>query len=188
MSVGNSQDVINAVIDFRVDIGLIEGPCHNVDIIAEPWLEDELVVFASPASSLLQGEVTLERLAQAQWILREQGPARVKLSIICCCPICRISSWGWSWGTQRRLSTRCVMDWVSAVFPGALLPNSLRPDRWWKFRSAAETGAHAVVHPSSPETPFQLAAAFSALLRDVTFPHPKGKRKNYALLIILAAS
>lgn len=36
MSVGNSQDVINAVIDFRVDIGLIEGPCHNVDIIAEP--------------------------------------------------------------------------------------------------------------------------------------------------------
>ena len=51
MSVGNSQDVINAVIDFRVDIGLIEGPCHNVDIIAEPWLEDELVVFASPASA-----------------------------------------------------------------------------------------------------------------------------------------
>ena len=45
----------------------------DVDIIAEPWLEDELVVFASPASSLLQGEVTLERLAQAQWILREQG-------------------------------------------------------------------------------------------------------------------
>jgi hypothetical protein len=99
MSVGNSQDVINAVIDFRVDIGLIEGPCHNVDI-AEPWLEDELVVFASPASSLLQGEVTLERLAQAQWILREQAPARVKLSITCCCLICRISSWGWSWGTE----------------------------------------------------------------------------------------
>ena len=73
MSVGNSQDVINAVIDFRVDIGLIEGPCHNADIIADPWLEDELVVFASPASSLLQQEVTLERLAQAPWILREQG-------------------------------------------------------------------------------------------------------------------
>jgi len=73
MSVGNSQDVINAVIDFRVDIGLIEGPCHNADIIADPWLEDELVVFASPASSLLQEEVTLERLAQAPWILREQG-------------------------------------------------------------------------------------------------------------------
>lgn len=42
---GNSQDVINAVADLRVDIGLIEGPCHAADIIAEPWLEDELVVF-----------------------------------------------------------------------------------------------------------------------------------------------
>ncbi|MDV2871503.1 DNA-binding transcriptional regulator YeiE [Phytobacter diazotrophicus] len=73
MSVGNSQDVINAVADFRVDIGLIEGPCHTAEIIAEPWLEDELVVFAPPGSPLLQGEVTLARLAAAPWILRERG-------------------------------------------------------------------------------------------------------------------
>lgn len=73
MSVGNSQDVINAVADFRVDIGLIEGPCHTAEIVSEPWLEDELAVFASPASPLLQGDVTLERLASAPWILRERG-------------------------------------------------------------------------------------------------------------------
>jgi Transcriptional regulator len=73
LSVGNSQDVINAVSDFRVDIGLIEGPCHSADIIAEPWLEDELVVFAAPGSSLLEGEVTLAQLAAAPWILREKG-------------------------------------------------------------------------------------------------------------------
>ena len=73
MSVGNSQDVINTVADFRVDIGLIEGPCHTAEIVSEPWLEDELVVFASPASPLLQGDVTLERLASAPWILRERG-------------------------------------------------------------------------------------------------------------------
>ena len=73
LSVGNSQDVINAVADLRVDIGLIEGPCHAADIIAEPWLEDELVVFAAPDSPLLEGEVTLQRLAEAPWILREHG-------------------------------------------------------------------------------------------------------------------
>lgn len=73
LSVGNSQDVINAVADFRVDIGFIEGPCHSVDIISEPWLEDELVVFASPSSPLLQGAVTLAKLAEAPWILREHG-------------------------------------------------------------------------------------------------------------------
>lgn len=73
LSVGNSQDVITAVADFRVDIGLIEGPCHAAEIIAEPWLEDELVVFAPPSSPLLQREVTLEALAAATWILRERG-------------------------------------------------------------------------------------------------------------------
>ena len=73
LSVGNSQDVINAVADFRVDIGLIEGPCHSADIVAEPWLEDELVVFAAPGSPLLKGEVTLHSLAAAPWILRERG-------------------------------------------------------------------------------------------------------------------
>jgi DNA-binding transcriptional LysR family regulator len=73
LSVGNSQDVITAVSDFRVDIGLIEGPCHAAEIIAEPWLEDELVVFAAPGSALLTGEVTLVRLAEAPWILRERG-------------------------------------------------------------------------------------------------------------------
>lgn len=73
MSVGNSQDVINAVADFRVDIGLIEGPSHMTELVTEPWLEDELVVFAPPSAPLLQKPVTLESLAQQQWILREKG-------------------------------------------------------------------------------------------------------------------
>ncbi|MGV7092568.1 DNA-binding transcriptional regulator YeiE [Siccibacter turicensis] len=73
LSVGNSQDVINAVADFRVDIGLIEGPCHTADIVTEPWFEDELVVFAAPGSAILQQPVTLETLSTAQWILRERG-------------------------------------------------------------------------------------------------------------------
>ena len=73
LSVGNSQDVINAVLDFRVDIGLIDGPCHSTEIISEPWLEDELVVFAAPSSPLTKGPVTLEQLAASPWILRERG-------------------------------------------------------------------------------------------------------------------
>lgn len=73
MSVGNSQDVINAVADFRVDIGLIEGPSHMTELVTEPWLEDELVVFSSPDAPLLKQPVTLESLAEQQWILREKG-------------------------------------------------------------------------------------------------------------------
>ncbi|MCT4706912.1 LysR family transcriptional regulator [Enterobacteriaceae bacterium H11S18] len=73
MSVGNSQDVINAVADFRVDIGLIEGPSHMTELVTEPWFEDELVVFAAPSAPLLKEPVTLESLAAQQWILREKG-------------------------------------------------------------------------------------------------------------------
>jgi DNA-binding transcriptional LysR family regulator len=73
MSVGNSQDVINAVADFRVDIGLIEGPSHMTELVTEPWLEDELVVFAPPDSALLKQPVTLDTLAKQPWILREKG-------------------------------------------------------------------------------------------------------------------
>jgi len=73
LSVGNSQDVINAVADFRVDLGLIEGPFHLNDIVSGPGREDELVVFAAPEAPLLQQPVTLESLAAAPWILREHG-------------------------------------------------------------------------------------------------------------------
>ncbi|MCE0489410.1 LysR family transcriptional regulator [Pantoea sp. Mb-10] len=73
LSVGNSQDVMHAVADFRVDIGFIEGPCHEPEIISEPWLEDELVIFAAPDAAILQQPVTPATLAAAPWILRERG-------------------------------------------------------------------------------------------------------------------
>lgn len=73
LNVGNSRDVINAVADFRVDLGLIEGPCHMPDLLTHTWQQDELVVFAAPDHPLLQMPITLESLAQAPWILRESG-------------------------------------------------------------------------------------------------------------------
>ncbi|WP_367299479.1 DNA-binding transcriptional regulator YeiE [Hafnia alvei] len=73
LNVGNSRDVINAVADFRVDLGLIEGPCHMPDLLTQTWQQDELVVFAAPDHPLLQAPVTLDALARAPWILREAG-------------------------------------------------------------------------------------------------------------------
>lgn len=73
LQVGNSLDVINAVMDFRVDLGLIEGPSHNPALMTQPWLQDELVVFAAPDSPLAGAPVSLAQLADAPWILREQG-------------------------------------------------------------------------------------------------------------------
>lgn len=73
LHVGNSHDVISAVAEFNADLGLIEGPCHMPELTTQTWLEDELVVFAAPDHPLLREPVTLARLAEAPWILRETG-------------------------------------------------------------------------------------------------------------------
>ncbi|MGM3174231.1 DNA-binding transcriptional regulator YeiE [Dickeya lacustris] len=71
--VGNTLDVVNAVSEFRVDLGLIEGPCHHPELITLPWLEDELVVFCAPGNPLLKSRISVQTLAEAPWILREHG-------------------------------------------------------------------------------------------------------------------
>ncbi|UCQ58673.1 LysR family transcriptional regulator [Edwardsiella piscicida] len=73
LHVGNSHDVISAVAEFNADLGLIEGPCHMPELTTQSWLEDELVVFAAPDHPPLREPVTLARLADAPWILRETG-------------------------------------------------------------------------------------------------------------------
>lgn len=73
LNVGNSREIIQAVVDFRVDFGLIEGLFHHTDLISRPWVSDELVVFASPDDPLAMGAVSIKALIQAPWILRETG-------------------------------------------------------------------------------------------------------------------
>lgn len=167
------------MIDFRVDIGLIEGPCHNVDIIAEPWLEDELVVFASPASSLLQGEVTLERLAQAQWILREQGSGTreiVDYLLLSHLPHFQL---GMELGNSEAIKHAVRHGLASAVFHGESLLSSLRRGRWWKFpfRSrnwCARCGAFTIVRNTSPAR----CSVFCAIAKSKRVPHPNGEREK----------
>ncbi|PHM63686.1 DNA-binding transcriptional regulator YeiE [Xenorhabdus ishibashii] len=73
LNISNTGDVIRAVVEFRVDLGLIEGLCHDPALITQPWMKDELIVFSSPESPLLQRELSVEDLIQAPWILREKG-------------------------------------------------------------------------------------------------------------------
>lgn len=72
--ISNTEDVIKSVLEFRVDMGFIEGTCHSPELITEPWLEDELVIFCSPDNPLSRkNSVTLDDLQSASWILRERG-------------------------------------------------------------------------------------------------------------------
>ena len=74
LQVHNTATIIDQVVRYELDLGLIEGQCRHPDLVAEPWVEDELVVFCAPAHRLAaQGSATLAELADEPWIVREQG-------------------------------------------------------------------------------------------------------------------
>ncbi|WP_432722367.1 LysR family transcriptional regulator [Jeongeupia wiesaeckerbachi] len=73
IAIGNTQEAIAAVAEYRADLGLIEGISHDARVVAEPWLADELAVVAPPGHGWIGAEVTPTMLAGAQWVLREQG-------------------------------------------------------------------------------------------------------------------
>jgi DNA-binding transcriptional LysR family regulator len=74
LDVANTRHVIHALEQFQIDIGFIEGFCHEPDIEVIPWCRDELVVFAAASHPLAhQTSITPDDLAAADWILREPG-------------------------------------------------------------------------------------------------------------------
>ena len=74
LQVHNSATIVQQLLRFELDLGLIEGSCRDPELIVEPWVEDELVVFCAPGHPLARGEpVDLPELAAQDWILRETG-------------------------------------------------------------------------------------------------------------------
>lgn len=77
VTIGNTSDIAVAVARLEVDLGLIEGPCHEPDLQVSPWLEDELVIVCAPGHRLLRDGATtragLRDLRQQRWLLREPG-------------------------------------------------------------------------------------------------------------------
>ena len=69
LRIGNSADVVAAVQRLEVDLGLIEGPCHESGLQVLPWQRDALVIVAAAGSALGRAP----DLAAARWLLREPG-------------------------------------------------------------------------------------------------------------------
>lgn len=51
---GNTDTIIGALLDQRIDLALIEGPCRRPEIQIRPFLEDEIIWVASPDDPLSQ--------------------------------------------------------------------------------------------------------------------------------------
>jgi DNA-binding transcriptional LysR family regulator len=73
LEIVNSESVMERLLDCRADFGLIEAPYSHPQLVFEPWLEDELVVYAAAGHPLASRPLDAETLAQGPWILREAG-------------------------------------------------------------------------------------------------------------------
>jgi DNA-binding transcriptional LysR family regulator len=77
VAIANTSVITGRVAAFELDLGLIEGPCHEPELTVQPWLEDELVVVAAAGDPIVprgrRHPISLEALSKATWLLREQG-------------------------------------------------------------------------------------------------------------------
>lgn len=74
LAIANTEEIARQVANFEIDVGLVEGELEHGDLDVTPWLEDQLVVFCSPAHPLASKRaLTEEDLRAATWIVRERG-------------------------------------------------------------------------------------------------------------------
>ncbi|MCL1058719.1 LysR substrate-binding domain-containing protein [Shewanella gelidimarina] len=73
VDIDNSQAVINAVLEFRSEMGFIEGQCLDSRITVEAWHKDRLIIFCHPAHPLAGKTVSPHELAGQSWVMREEG-------------------------------------------------------------------------------------------------------------------
>ena len=78
LEVANTATISNKVLNYELDIGLIEGELQHTELDVTPWRDDELAVFCSPEHPLAkkvlsQKKITDSDLLSASWILREDG-------------------------------------------------------------------------------------------------------------------
>jgi DNA-binding transcriptional LysR family regulator len=74
LEVANTAEIARRVLNFEIDIGLVEGELQEAELDVSRWRPDELVVFCAPSHALAQRSVlTDQELIQTPWIVREQG-------------------------------------------------------------------------------------------------------------------
>ncbi len=70
---GNTQAVLEALTEHRVQLGLIEGPPMRRDVRVEPFMEDHMVCVVPPGHEWAGDEIGIHELTHATLVTRELG-------------------------------------------------------------------------------------------------------------------
>jgi DNA-binding transcriptional LysR family regulator len=70
---GNTQTILEALVEHRVQLCLIEGPAMRRDVQVEPFMEDHMVCVVPSGHEWADEQIDLQQLAQASMVTRELG-------------------------------------------------------------------------------------------------------------------
>ncbi len=74
LTVANTEQVMKQVLNYDIDIGMIEGEVQHSDLDIIPWREDNLCVFCAPDHPLAnKTDITDADLIKHAWVMREAG-------------------------------------------------------------------------------------------------------------------
>ncbi len=74
LEVANTRVIVEKLLNFDIDIGMIEGEINHPELLMLPWMDDELQCFCSPQHPLATTKkIDTKDLIEATWILRETG-------------------------------------------------------------------------------------------------------------------
>jgi len=74
LDVANTAEIARRVLNFEIDIGLVEGELQEPELEVSRWRPDELLVFCAKDHPLAQhGVLTDQDLIDTPWIVRERG-------------------------------------------------------------------------------------------------------------------
>ncbi len=74
LSVANTQQIMERVLNYDLDIGMIEGEVQHSELDIVPWREDDLCVFCAPSHPLAgKNSISDNDLKNNHWVLREAG-------------------------------------------------------------------------------------------------------------------
>ena len=74
MITGNTAMILEQAVEGNIDLALVEGPVEHAQLVAEPFLTDEMVLIVPPDHPLAaRPQVSARDLASCTIILREEG-------------------------------------------------------------------------------------------------------------------
>jgi DNA-binding transcriptional LysR family regulator len=143
--ISNTALICQKLIDYQLDIGLVEGKTLHPELDSYPFSEDEMCIVVSPKHPLAKkSHVTLEDLENSDWILREPGSGTREFFLRTVAP--RIEIWHEAFelntteaiinSVSANLGLACLSTLAtqSAIDDGRLVPISVSLDmkrRFW---------------------------------------------------------